>query len=246
MEFGNLRVEHLQGIVRYRPSVSQWSAKNRPNHIVGIILDGAAIHDFGYQKFTLSKNCVFFLNQKDDYDVRLLTESSYSFSIHFTTYAPIDTDSFCISVTNPDEIISILEKAEKARSSENELLFLSYLYQLCYRISHLRNRIYFPKNARIHAAKEYIDLHFTEENCLAEAVKNSALSSRRFGELFREQFELTPNRYIVFRKVDYAKVLLSTKAISVTDVANLCGFSDVYYFSKVFKNITGVSPGKWS
>lgn len=245
MEFKNLRVRHISGILRYKPSSLQWSAQNRPNHIVGVILDGVADHDFGYQRFTLSVNCVYFLNQKDDYEVHLRTESSTSFSIHFTTLDPISTDSFCVPVSNPDEIISILEKAGMAHSAENELLSLSYLYQLCHKLSQLHERAYFPRDTRILAAKEYIDLHYTDPGCIVEAIKNSKLSARRFGQLFRENFELTPNRYVNYRKVEYAKTLLSTNAISVTDAAAMCGFSDVYYFSRVFKSITGTSPGKW-
>jgi AraC-like DNA-binding protein len=245
MHFGNLRVNKFYGVVRYKPSTAQWSARKRTSHIVGIILSGAAFHDFGYQQFTLSENCVYFLNQKDDYDVQLETESSTSFSIHFTTLEPIDTDSFCVSVSNPVEIISLLKKAEQAHSTENELLCLSYLYQLCHKLGQMRDRFYFPKDKRIHAAKEYIDQHFTQSTCVAQAIAQSQLSSRRFTELFRMTYDLTPNRYCTYRKIEYAKTLLSTKAICVTDAAKLCGFSDVYYFSKVFKSIAGVCPSQW-
>lgn len=245
MNFENLRIRSFCGVVRYRPSTPQWSARNRTSHIVGIILSGAAFHDFGYQRFTLSENCVYFLNQKDDYDVQLETESSTSFSIHFTTFEPIDTDSFCVAVSNPVEIISLLKKADQAYRTENELLCLSYFYELCHKLGQLRERLYFPKDSRIHAAKEYIDQHFTQNNCVADAIALSKLSSRRFTELFRMTYDLTPNRYCVFRRIEYAKTLLSTKAICVTDAAKLCGFSDVYYFSKVFKRIAGVSPSHW-
>ena len=246
MEFEALRIKGIHGILRYRPSVSRWSAKKRTNHIIGIILDGVAIHDFGYQKFTLSKNCVFFLNQKDDYDVQLQSATSEAYSIHFTTYEPISTDSFCVCVSSPDEILSILEKAEKVHRAENQLLFLSEFYRLCHKLSQLRERTYSSSDTRIQAAKDYMDLHFTEPDCMTNAIRDSNLSARRFGELFRNRFDWTPNRYVNFRKVEYAKTLLSTKAISVTDVAALCGFADVYYFSKVFKNITGITPSKWA
>jgi len=53
---------------------------------------------------------------------------------------------------------------------------------------------------------------------------------------------MTPNRYLVTRKVEYAKKLLLSKELSVTAVAELCGFSDVYYFSKVFRKETGIAP----
>lgn len=39
--------------------------------------------------------------------------------------------------------------------------------------------------------------------------------------------------------------MLETKSLTVIEVSELCGFSDVYYFSKVFKQVCGISPSKW-
>ncbi|MBO4594899.1 MAG: AraC family transcriptional regulator, partial [Clostridia bacterium] len=41
-----------------------------------------------------------------------------------------------------------------------------------------------------------------------------------------------------------AQTLLKLKYLSVTEIAEICGFSDVYYFCKVFKSKVGLSPGK--
>lgn len=90
-----------------------------------------------------------------------------------------------------------------------------------------------------------MDCHFFEKTCLCDAVKLSGLTSRRFGELFKSNFDMTPNRYIVTRKVERAKELLHTEGLSLCEVSAICGFSDVYYFSKTFKNETGVSPSRW-
>ena len=45
--------------------------------------------------------------------------------------------------------------------------------------------------------------------------------------------------------IDLAKKLLECKELSVLDVACLCGFEDIYYFSKTFKKEKGVSPLKF-
>ena len=77
------------------------------------------------------------------------------------------------------------------------------------------------------------------------AAKNSSLSRRRFNDLFKNCFDITPNRYIINLKIDYAKGLLKSDYISVSQAAALCGFSDIYYFSKVFKKIEGCSPREY-
>ena len=81
---------------------------------------------------------------------------------------------------------------------------------------------------------------------MASAIAASGVTSRRFGELFRHAFATTPNRYLITRRIERAKELLAAEGVSVTEVAELCGFSDVYYFSKVFKRETGMAPVQWN
>ena len=45
--------------------------------------------------------------------------------------------------------------------------------------------------------------------------------------------------------IDYAKELLVTNHQSVAKIAEMCGFSNTYYFSNVFKKQTGVSPSQY-
>jgi YesN/AraC family two-component response regulator len=49
----------------------------------------------------------------------------------------------------------------------------------------------------------------------------------------------------VKKRIELAKHMLESNCLTVGEVAELCGFSDVYYFSKVFKGICGIPPSKW-
>ena len=244
MVFENLRVEKVRSVLRYRPNIKKWSAKNRKDHIIGIQLCGSALHDFGYQEFVLSRNCIFFFNRRDDYQVEVV-EFGEAFSIHFSTYGEIDTDSFCIPIANTSELEAVLRRAEMAKGAGDELKLLSLVYQLCAEVERIRQKTYFPKDARMFAAKGYMDIHFKNSDCLSAAIAQSGLSSRRFDDLFKSNFDTTPNRYITVRRIEYAKSMLETKSLTVTEIAERCGFSDVYYFSKVFKQICGIPPSKW-
>lgn len=130
-------------------------------------------------------------------------------------------------------------------SQNNELMLLSRFYRLCSLINTLYEKNFSSKDKRILNAGEYISAHFRDADCLDAAAKNCGLSRRRFNDLFKNCFDITPNRYIINLKTDYAKGLLKSGYISVSQTAMLCGFSDIYYFSKVFKNETGVSPREY-
>ena len=246
MTFENLRIKEVRSILHFTPNVKRWSAKNRKNHFVGIMLSGSAYHRFENQSFVLSRNCVYFFNQKDDYDVEVY-EAGESFSVHFTTQEEIETDSFCIPVENPDEVVALLQKAEHQRhaSGRGELALLSTLYQLCDAILRARQKAYFPRDNRMYAAKDYMDTHFMDRGCFAGAVALSGVTARRFNDLFRGNFGVTPNRYLTGCRIESAKSMLETKSLTVSEIADLCGFSDVYYFSKVFKKLCGIPPSRW-
>ena len=53
---------------------------------------------------------------------------------------------------------------------------------------------------------------------------------------------MPPKKYIIKKKIDYACELLLLGRYSVTEVAEMSNFSDVYYFSRQFKEYIGVSP----
>lgn len=247
MNFENMCIKSIEYISHFVPGKKKWRAENRKNHFVGILLDGKEQHVFDNKSFVLSRNCIYFFNQRDDYAVEVL-EPGDSISVHFTTSEEIDTDSFCFPVKSPDEFVSLLLKLERLQHTpqSGSLSSLSVLYALCDAISSVRKREYSPGDTRMYTAKEYIDTHFQDADCLPRAVAQSGVSARRFNDLFKTHFDMTPNRYLTHRRVESAKRMLETQSLTVSEIAELCGFSDVYYFSKVFKQLCGVPPSKWS
>ena len=87
-----------------------------------------------------------------------------------------------------------------------------------------------------------MDLNFREKGVLASAAQKSELSRRRFNDLFKQQYGITPNDYLTELKIDAAKSLLVDNGLSVKSIAELCGFEDIYYFCKIFKRHTGLTP----
>lgn len=246
MDLNHLRIKEIESVSRYIPSKTHWKAMNRKTHIIGISMGGCAHHDFGYQHITLKDTCVLYFNQKDDYAVET-HEKNESYCVHFTTYEPISTDSFCKKVNNFNEIMHLLSHLDHLYKTNHhkDALAMSQLYKLCSLINGYHTEKYTPQDSRILKSKEYIDLHFKEPDCLATAAALSGVTSRRFQDLFKAQYHTTPGNYMSQQKIQTAKHLLEIGGLSVTQVSELCGFSDVYYFSKVFKAITGLTPSEY-
>ncbi len=245
MEFSDLKIKNIDYTIKYTPSTLQFSAKNRHNHIIGIHLNGLSAHHFHNREFTLSRNTLYFFNQKEDYDVRIL-EKGLSFSVHFTTYEEIDTPSFCVPIRDASKVLNLLDKIDVSHSAKSrQLNTLTDFYSLCAIIFAQYNKLTEQPDVRMLKAKEYILVHFKEKNCLDGATLDCGITRRRFNDLFKEYFSMTPNDYLTALKINYAKKLLLLNYLSMEDIAEQCGFHNVYYFSKVFKKTVGIPPSHY-
>lgn len=246
MQFAKLRIEEIDYIVKYTPSKQSFVSKNKPNHIIGIQLSGSAYHNFGFQGFTLSENTIYFLNKDEDYTVDVI-EKGLAFSVHFRTNKKIDTHSFAININTNNEIVLLLEKMKAEFDSKHrDSVMLSDLYKLVSIYVEQYEKKYLNPGKDIYKAIEYINTHFKEKGCVSAASDICGVSQRRFNDLFKSITGTTPNRYIVLKKIELGKKLKQIDNISITEIAEQCGFSDVYYFSKCFKDITGIAPSKYS
>jgi AraC-like DNA-binding protein len=71
------------------------------------------------------------------------------------------------------------------------------------------------------------------------------ISASRLNDVFKKYTGMTPYQYFIHIKINKAESLLEDEGMSVQYTAAKLGFDDPYYFSRLFKNKTGVSPSKW-
>ena len=60
--------------------------------------------------------------------------------------------------------------------------------------------------------------------------------------LFKRFTGYSTVQYQNYIKITHAQDLLKTGNLRVTEVANMVGIRDIYYFSRLFKQMTGISP----
>ncbi len=244
MMLKNVKIKEVDAVLRYATKSNGWKAHNRVNHIIGVQVRGEYEHVFNHTKFTLKPNSVFFFNKQDDYSVTTFLRGE-AFSIHFTTIEPIDVKSFCINLKNASEFISLFEKMERAwQIGESENLVLSYLYRFIYNVEKLSDK-YSKFDTRISEAREFIDLNYKQKDCITKATEQSGITRRRFNELFKNQLNVTPNRYLVIKRISHAKEMLKAGYMTILEIALNCGFANEYYFSSAFKQETGLTPTEY-
>lgn len=87
--------------------------------------------------------------------------------------------------------------------------------------------------------------HIEGQLNLAQLAADAALSKYHFAKLFRIQTGQSPIHYFIELKMQQACYRLDTSRASIKQVALSLGYEDAYYFSRLFKKIMGVSPGRY-
>jgi AraC-like DNA-binding protein len=80
---------------------------------------------------------------------------------------------------------------------------------------------------------------------LPDISEELGVSSSRFNEIFKTYTAMTPYQYFIQLKIHRAERLLEEEGVSVKEVSRSLGFEDQYYFSRLFKNKTGIAPSEW-
>jgi len=94
----------------------------------------------------------------------------------------------------------------------------------------------------VELAMEYINAHYMEPLTISNLAALYGLSGNQFAYLFQKYAGISPNAYLIEQRINHARELLSTTACSVTEVSAYVGYSDPFYFSRIFKKYTGVCP----
>jgi len=94
-------------------------------------------------------------------------------------------------------------------------------------------------------AKDYINDTALIEFNLDSLSRNVGLSKYHLIRVFKSAFSVTPYQYHLLIKVNHAKIHLLNNSFSLETIAYLCGFNDVFSFSKTFKKISGFTPSEF-
>jgi len=98
---------------------------------------------------------------------------------------------------------------------------------------------------RIVKAKEYIAKNLTEEIKMGDIAMKFKMNPVYFGHLFYKCEGITLKKYINQKRIQLACELLEQGDSSIKEISYQCGYNDIYYFSKTFKSVIGISPSRY-
>ncbi len=204
------------------------------------IFNGKVIHNTPKTVELLPKcqNIEYFVNRH---------EYGECIDIFFDTNCPMPTEAIFIDTSHNKNLQALFTKLYRIWISKQDgynYKCMALFYEILTEIQR-PYKLYLPRDKyeKIADGIEYLQTHCFEKDIdYYMPSKLCKISYTYFKKLFIQKFGTAPIQYVTKLRLEHSLELLSTKRYSVTEIAEMCGFENVYYFSKKFKDRFGVSP----
>ena len=235
-----------------------------------LVLEGEAEFLVDGQQYLGGSGSLVFLNSFEQHEVKVkktpyrryfLTIDSAEMErmLSYTTLSSIFKNRpagfrHCVCFSSPEreEIFSLVERLYKEYSApgaySGQMLrslfeqLLIEVYRICPgNFAHNES----GSASRVIAIQKYIEEHFTEEIRISDLARQFFISPYYLSHTFRSQVGYSPKQYIQLNRLSYAKELLETTDLQVSQIAYKCGFGDTNNFIRAFKAWFGQAPNKY-
>jgi AraC family transcriptional regulator len=98
---------------------------------------------------------------------------------------------------------------------------------------------------QIRHLREFVELELHRDIRLENMAAVCGLNTDYFMRLFKETLGVSPYQYVIGRRVERVKLLLCEDRESLAGIAIACGFSHQEHMSRMFRRLTGVTPGQY-
>ena len=186
--------------------------------------------------------------ENEEYTVRVKEDFSLH-NIYFDTWDPMPKEPVLISARS-GEIRLVYEKLYREWLRKRAGYYFACM-KMVYHILELTRKQQEsynvqPQFAKLLPAEEYLASHYCDHHfSYNELTERTGLSYSYFKKLFIDKYGMPPVKYVANLKINRACELLQTQKYSIAQIAELCGYENIYYFSNVFKKHKGVSPANY-
>ena len=224
---------------------------HRAGHGLALMLSAEKIYTFGNGKVVRAgSNEIVYLPKHSDYVVNGPAQGS-CYAINFDLAEDVSFPPFAVKARNVSDYLQafrIAEQVWKTRQHGYAMKCKEQLYHILCQMQKEYHAAYIEKSKweRITPAVQRIhEGYSTEPLTVAELSALCDMTPEYFRRIFRAFYGTSPVKYINDLRLSRAKELIASGFYSITEAAARSGFSDMSYFSRVFKKATGLPPSEW-
>ncbi len=220
-------------------------------HHLCITTDGEAIIHVNNRKYIHSTNAILYAPKGSYYRSQSGSKEFGHTTISFDVY---DDENFnynfntLYNVGNPEKYITLFNNAQKEWDRKDfcykiktKMILMDILKNL-YFDSLDKNKFLYGYNT-IKESIKYMEKNYLHGNIeVQELADMSEISRNHFIRIFKNIYNTTPTKYMNKLRIEKSLEFLEHSNMSIYEIAREVGFSNQYYFSKMFKSFVGISP----
>ena len=248
-----LYIDKIISVTKNRTIPGHINCRSRHSDCFVYILSGEADYTFGSRIMKAEPGNILYLSRNSQYTIDV-SHPNYSYFYFDFNFSDSDiTDYNCFVFKNKllegleGDFINLYKKWHRG-SIADKATCMSLVYEIYSRVitSSVYSYITPSRKDDIDLAIKTIreNLHDPELS-VTEIANKIQISEVHFRRLFRKTHNISPMKYVTTLRIEKAKEYLRLKEMSVAQIAEKCGFTSSYYFSRVFKSETGLTPTEY-
>lgn len=220
-----------------------WVMKKRSSWGLSFCKEGQITYTQRGKKYVSDKSVAILLPEGQSYSLHRDKGGAFPI-INFYMAEPISDRIQLFPISDPESYISDLETMQRlSLLPKNRARVMSLFYGILHRVSAEQSASY----SAFAAIENYVEEHYADLDITNSLIADSCgISEVYLRKLFLKKCGKTPRKYIIDLRMSRARQLLSDGALSVAEIAELCGFSSPYHFSRSFKVNHGITPSEYA
>lgn len=202
--------------------------------------------------FTAEPGDIIYLARGDKYTMRVFENSYIPVFVDFLFETSENNfNSTMFRLRNSQKLCSLFKKLYELwlfKPVAYKSFCFDILYEIYGRIVRQVNEDYIPTAQlfKLDKAKKIISDEYSNTDLSVQAIADTlGMSAGHFRRLFKRAYGCSPIEYLKNVRISYAKKMLLCSDCSISEISEKAGFSDVSYFSKVFRQSEFCAPKKY-
>lgn len=255
--FSQNSIEFVDIFKSYLPPNSKDFNRKTAKNLCGIVIAvrGECLFSVNNKNYNLNESTVLHCGSSLDLRIKTKDVGIEYYVVHYRnilieeSFKYTEEDSFSFEIGDRVALLkyceSILYKGCCPDDYSKFYCKVDFMNLINSLIISIRATQYSDKLKIVHKAIEYINENYNKPISVNEISSILAVDRRKFSDIFQEIIGLSPNKYIQKYRIEEAKSLLKFSTYSISEIADMTGYNDCFYFSKTFKKNIGVSPKEY-
>ncbi len=246
-------ISEISLVFKYVDPVERYPMRNSGRRHNGLLyaLEGREEYRMKDCSLKTAPGDIVFLPKGEVYDVFMADRVCEVMCVDFETADPYEVRPFIARSAGTRMLkggFMELERIWQYKRAGWQAECMSLLYHIVSEVQKQLNNGYCPREKleRLQPGIDYIHRHIDDREMRIDAIAGCCgLHPRYFAKLFHEVYGKSPKQYMTEIRMERARELIMGNRYTVTEIARMTGYSDIYHFSKTFRRVNSIAPTEY-